>query len=172
MLGQHQQTCNHHDHHGEDHDVALHAKNSSRYVSDALQREAIQEAEIAGEQGEASQRNQQSEDDEQHAAENLDRVQVAAEAGIEAEKAIDAERGEKKRNRQPRRVNGQQQNSLEYRILRAGQQQDSGEDGADARGPAEGKGKANEERAERTGASLDAVQALVRIERVDLEDVR
>ncbi len=97
-------------------------------------------------------------------------MQVAAEAGIEAEKAIDPERGEKKRNRQPGRVNRQQQDSFENRVLRARQQKDSGQDGADARGPAKGEGKADEEGSERTGAAFEAVQTLVRIERVDLEE--
>ena len=65
-----------------------------------LQREAIQEAEIAGEHGEAPQRNQQSEDDKKHAAEDLHRVQMAPEARIKGEKTIHSQGCEKKRHGQ------------------------------------------------------------------------
>src|SRR6266498_3717913 len=93
-----------------------------------LQGEAIQEAEIAGEHGEAPQRNQQPEDDEQDAAEDLHCVQMAAEACIEGEKAVHAQRCQNKWHRQTGRINGEQKDAFEDRVLRARQQQDSRED--------------------------------------------
>lgn len=96
-------------------------------------------------------------------------MQVAAETGVKAEEAIDSQRGQDERDRQTCRINGEEENSFEYRVLRARQQQDSSKDGTDARSPAEGKREADEERAKGTGATFYAVQPLIRIERVDLE---
>src|SRR5438477_10398588 len=97
-------------------------------------------------------------------------MHMRAEAAVELEKTLDAERGQEEWHRQTERVDGQQKHALRYRVLGCRQAENHGVNGANARRPAEGEGEANDERTPGGAAALDAVQPRVGIKRLDLEN--
>ena len=97
---------------------------------------------------------------------------MRAEAAIEFQEALHQERRQQKRDGQTERINAEQQNPFYQRVLFAGEGQDRGQDGAEARRPTEGEGEADDECAKRRTAALHAMQSRVGVKRFDLEDPR
>src|SRR5277367_7169711 len=95
---------------------------------------------------------------------------MRSEASIELQEALDSKGSDQERYGQPHRIDRQQTHALQYRILRGSEAENHRQDGAYARRPSEGKGKANQKRAARRTSTLHAVQALVRVQRVDAKN--
>src|SRR5580704_10248069 len=75
-------------------------------------------------------------------------MQVTPKALVKFQKASNAQRGYKKRNRKPRRVASQQKNSLANGFSRRRDGQDTCQNGPDTRRPSKGEGKTHQKAAE------------------------
>src|SRR5271163_2445630 len=128
------------------------------------ERKLIEKRELAGKPGEPVQEHQATDGQQQDAAENFDGVQVAAKLLIEAQEAADAERGDQKRNRETGGIDGQQKNSLPYRVARGCDCEHAGENGADAGRPAEGEGETHQEAAGGSRLAAEIAETNVAIE--------
>src|SRR6202044_1358865 len=133
------------------------------YNAAVLLRKAVEERELARKPREAVGVNQRSDHEQQRAAENLHRVQVAAELLVELQKAADADRGDEKRNCEPCRVTRQQEHALPDSVLRRRNREHARENRPDARSPAEGKGKTEQEAADRAGLTAHVAESHVAI---------
>src|SRR5579862_6547226 len=102
-------------------------------------------------------------------------MQVPAEFLIKAQELVDPDCGEQERHGQSRRIHRKQKNASGNRLRVRGQDQDSGEDRADARGPAKGESEAEEKTAGyagkrtgglgfRLGLAAEIVEAHVAVE--------
>src|SRR6266699_4864351 len=97
--------------------------------------------------GQAIEEDQIAHCQQQRAAAHFDRMQVAAKALVEAEKWIDAQRREQKRNCQAGGIEGQKKNAARNRLGRGGHGQHAGQDWPDAGSPAKSEGKAEQKAA-------------------------
>src|ERR1700678_3946881 len=91
-------------------------------------------------------------------------MQMLAEFLVKPQEAADAQRGDQKRNRETRRVAGQQKNSFADGIFCSRDGQNTGQNWPDARRPAKRECKTHYKSAERPGLATQAVEAHVTIE--------
>src|SRR5215813_5588924 len=96
-------------------------------------------------------------------------MHVRTKTAVELQKALDAQRSQKKRNRQSQRINSEQEDALGDGVLRRSESQDHRQNRPHARSPAEGEGKADQERTTHRASALHSVQPFVRIERLDAQ---
>src|SRR5258708_2838221 len=122
------------------------------------------------EQSQFSKNQQYPEDDEQAAAGDLNGVHVPSETPVELKETTDSQRSQEEWHGQTQRINSKEQDSFGDRILRSRQVKNGGQDGTDARSPAEGECKSNHKRSPCRAATLDPMQPLVGVKRVDPHD--
>src|SRR6185437_6435071 len=115
---------------------------------------------------------QESDQQQQHAGDLLDPMQVAAETGIEGGEAVEGDGGEQEGHGESSRIHGQQEDAVGNRALVGGQQQNRRQHGADAGGPAEGEGEAHREGAQAAAHADALVHALVAVERANADHAK
>src|SRR5258708_21258349 len=97
-------------------------------------------------------------------------MHVRAEAAVKFQKTLHQKRGQQKRYGQPERIYPQEESAFEQRAFLRSYSENSRQNWAQARSPAESKGEANHKRTEGSIAAFHIMQASIRIKRIDLED--
>src|SRR5882757_8464723 len=92
------------------------------------------------------------------------------EAVIELEKASDSDRSEQEGDRQARRINREQENSLRDGVLRSRKSQHERQDWAHARSPSKGEREADDECSPCSGTALETMESRVGEQGFDLKD--
>src|SRR5579864_1864267 len=128
------------------------------------QNNAVEKAELAGHPRQAIDEHQPAHEQKQSAAEEFDGVQMFSEALVKTQELPDPQRGQKERNGQPRGVHREEQNAARDGITGGGQRQHGGQNRSDARGPAKGERKAQQEAAPDAGLRAAGAQTDVAVE--------
>ena len=126
--------------------------------------DGIEEAELAGEPGEAIEEDEAADEEEESAAEEFDHVQILAEGLVELEEAGELEGSEDEGDGESGRVDGEEKNAAANGAAGGGKSEDDADDGAEAGRPTEGKGEAEEEGAPDAGLRGGAAEMDVLIE--------
>src|SRR5271169_3381305 len=128
------------------------------------QNHGVQKTELAYQPRQPVDEYQAADEQKQRAAKYFDGVKILSEALIELQELPDSERSQQKRNGQARGINGQKQDAAGDGVAGGGESQHGGENRPDARGPPEGKRKAEKKAAPDARLRAGAAQVNVAIE--------
>ena len=152
-------------------DLRIGGKEACRRLS-ILECESIQERKPHRETREVIGEDQDTNSDHEGTADHLDRMEVPLESAVESQKLVQTKTGQHERDAKTHRIDGQQKHALSHRLLRAGDREDPGKNRADTGGPSERESQAQHQRAQNPARLFDIMEALVPVQKVDLDDAQ
>src|SRR5258708_2320734 len=142
------------------------------YSKDVYCAKSIQKSQLGRKPGEAPGHEQDSNRNQENAADDFHGVQVATKTAVEPQEAVNAEGGEKEWHREPHGINEKQHHALGKSFFRGCKGHNRSENRTNAGTPAEGERKTNYKRSQRPLSTFQLMQARVRVEPFDLENPR
>src|SRR5712692_6579074 len=115
------------------------------------QRKTVQECQFTREPGQLVEEDQSADEQKQSAAEKFHGMEIFAKVLVESHELADAQSREQKRNGEARGIHREEKNAAGNRVAGGGERENGGEDGADARGPAESEREAEQKAAPNAG---------------------